>query len=134
MAQLSPHVRRYGGPIVVLVGLAWIIAYFTGELDAIAITEKIHAWNFVIGFTISFIGVALTLIGLEPQGKTQIGNRWAAPLMIASAVIGLVWIIAFYTIGGTSHNLPVLADLGNWNLIVGMGYIVGAFAFAMKWE
>ena len=29
---------------------------------------------------------------------------------------------------------PLVDDLGGWNLVVGMGFIVAAFGFAMKWE
>ncbi|PJJ57614.1 uncharacterized protein UPF0233 [Mumia flava] len=61
----------------------------------------------------------------------KIGNRWAAPLMIACAVIGLVWIVLFYTAG---NDIPVMQDLQGWNLVIGMGFIVAAFGFAMKWE
>jgi hypothetical protein len=61
----------------------------------------------------------------------KIGNRWAAPLMVACAVIGLVWIVAFYTAG---NDIPVMKDLESWNLVIGMGFIVAAFGFAMKWE
>jgi len=64
----------------------------------------------------------------------RIGNRWAAPAMIASAVIGLLWIVTFYTLVNTDHTIPVFSDLGAWNLVIGMGFILAAFGFAMKWE
>lgn len=67
----------------------------------------------------------------KPVKPVKIGNRWAAPLMIACAVIGLVWIVAFYTAG---NDLPIMKDLESWNLVIGMGFIVAAFGFAMKWE
>ncbi len=64
----------------------------------------------------------------------RIGNRWAAPAMIISAVIGLLWIVTFYTLSNTEHEIPLLTDLGAWNLVIGMGFILAAFGFAMKWE
>lgn len=64
----------------------------------------------------------------------RIGNRWAAPAMIISAVIGLVWIVTFYTLINTDHDIPFFTDLGAWNLAIGMGFILAAFGFAMKWE
>ena len=69
--------------------------------------------------------------GPKPQ---KIGNRWAGPAMIVSAVIGLVWIVTFYVLNGTDVNIPVFTDLDSWNLVIGMGFIVAAFGFAMKWE
>lgn len=68
-----------------------------------------------------------------PKAK-RIGNRWAAPAMIASALIGLVWIVIFYVTNGTDVTIPLMTDLGSWNLVIGMGFIVAAFGFAMKWE
>lgn len=69
--------------------------------------------------------------GPKPQ---RIGNRWAAPGMVISAVIGLLWIVVFYTISSTDITIPWYSDLGNWNLVIGMSFIVAAFGFAMKWE
>jgi hypothetical protein len=66
-----------------------------------------------------------------PKGpKAQkIGNRWAGPAMVTSV---------FYVLNGQTIDYPSFlqwyADLGNWNLVVGMGFIVAAFGFAMKWE
>ena len=72
---------------------------------------------------------------VKPQ---RIGNRWAAPAMVASAVIGLLYIVIFYVTNGQVTDWPSYlqwyADLGNWNLVIGMGFIVAAFGFAMKWE
>lgn len=64
----------------------------------------------------------------------RIGNRWAAPAMITTAVIGLIWIVVYYVISGTDIHVPVISDLQGWNLVVGMGFIMAAFGFAMKWE
>ncbi|HPU13953.1 MAG TPA: cell division protein CrgA [Aeromicrobium sp.] len=64
----------------------------------------------------------------------RIGNRWAAPAMVACAVIGLLWIVTFYTLVNTDHTIPFFTDLGPWNLAIGMGFILAAFGFAMKWE
>lgn len=71
----------------------------------------------------------------KPQ---RIGNRWAGPAMATSAIFGLVYIVVFYVVNGQIDSYPSwlqwYADLGNWNLVVGMGFIVAAFGFAMKWE
>ncbi|GAA3520359.1 cell division protein CrgA [Aeromicrobium panaciterrae] len=65
---------------------------------------------------------------------TKIGNRWAGPAMVISAVVGLIWIVVFYTISDGNTEIPFYSDLGQWNLVIGMGFIVAAFGFAMKWE
>ena len=67
----------------------------------------------------------------KPQ---RIGNRWAGPAMVTSGIIGLIWIVVFYTLSNGTTNIPLYSDLGQWNLVIGMGFIVAAFGFAMKWE
>ena len=71
----------------------------------------------------------------KPQ---KIGNRWAGPAMVTSGVIGLVWIVVVYTLSNQTIDDPSWLqwydDLDSWNLVVGMGFIVAAFGFAMKWE
>ncbi len=46
--------------------------------------------------------------------------------------------MVFYVVNGQVNSYPSwlkwYQDLGNWNLVVGMGFIVAAFGFAMKWE
>lgn len=70
----------------------------------------------------------------RPVKPQRIGNRWAAPAMLTSAAIGLIWIVLYYVFANQDNPIPVMSDLGDWNLIIGMGFIVAAFGFSMKWE
>lgn len=70
----------------------------------------------------------------RPVKPQRIGNRWAAPAMLTSAAIGLIWIVLYYVFANGENPIPVMDDLGDWNLIIGMGFIVAAFGFSMKWE
>jgi heme/copper-type cytochrome/quinol oxidase subunit 1 len=54
--------------------------------------------------------------------------------MVTSAIVGLMWIVVFYVISGTDAQIPLYSDLGQWNIVIGMGFILAAFGFAMKWE
>lgn len=58
------------------------------------------------------------------------GGRWVAPAMIACWLLGLAWIVVYYLV----PDLKYMAELGNWNLLVGMGLISLGFVFATKWE
>ncbi|GAA2052038.1 MULTISPECIES: cell division protein CrgA [Streptomyces] len=58
------------------------------------------------------------------------GRRWVAPLMLAMFVIGLAWIVLFYV---TQAELPVAA-LGNWNIVVGFGFIAVGFVVSTQWK
>jgi Cell division protein CrgA len=62
--------------------------------------------------------------------KVGASRRWIAPLMVACWVFGLAWIVVFYLL----PDLPYLRDLGNWNLLIGMGFIALGFVFSTKWE
>jgi hypothetical protein len=70
-----------------------------------------------------------------PAKKTEIdlsggGRRWVAPLMLALFGIGLAWIVVFYV---TDASLPLEA-LGNWNIVVGFGFIAGGFVVSTQWK
>ncbi|MFI1091711.1 cell division protein CrgA [Streptomyces sp. NPDC020917] len=58
------------------------------------------------------------------------GRGWVAPLMLAFFVVGLAWIVLFYV---TQGSLPVDA-LGNWNIVVGFGFIAGGFVVSTQWK
>ena len=57
-------------------------------------------------------------------------RSWVAPLMLAFFLIGLAWIVVFYV---TEGDLPV-GFLGNWNIVVGFGFIAGGFGVSTQWK
>lgn len=59
------------------------------------------------------------------------GGRWVVPTMVTLLVLGLVWIIIYYVAG---QDIPVMSDLGGWNLLIGMGLITGGFVAATQWK
>jgi hypothetical protein len=70
-----------------------------------------------------------------PAAKTagiRLTNRstWVAPVMLAMFLIGLAWIVVFYV---TEGDLPVDA-LGNWNIVVGFGFIAAGFGVSTQWK
>ncbi|MEC3995676.1 cell division protein CrgA [Actinacidiphila sp. DG2A-62] len=61
----------------------------------------------------------------------KLGNRsWVAPLMLAFFIVGLAWIVLFYV---TQGSLPV-DPLGNWNIVIGFGFIAGGFVVSTQWK
>ena len=50
--------------------------------------------------------------------------------MVACWVVGLAWIVTYYI----NPDLKYLRDLGDWNLLVGMGLIAVGFVLSTKWE
>lgn len=66
------------------------------------------------------------------EGKDPLASsRWVAPTMVTLLVLGLIWIVVYYLVG---EELPLVSDLGGWNLLIGMGLIVGGFMTATRWK
>jgi hypothetical protein len=44
-----------------------------------------------------------------------------------------VWIVVYY-ITGQDLSMPVVKDLGQYNLMVGIGFMAVGFVYATHWE
>ncbi|MCX5585708.1 cell division protein CrgA [Streptomyces erythrochromogenes] len=66
----------------------------------------------------------------QPQSIRLTNRSWVAPVMLAFFLIGLAWIVVFYV---TETQLPVEA-LGNWNIVVGFGFIAAGFGVSTQWK
>jgi hypothetical protein len=62
--------------------------------------------------------------------KFKSGRGYVAPLMLALFLIGLAWIVVFYV---SATKLPI-ETLGNWNIVVGFGFIAGGFVVSTQWK
>ena len=57
---------------------------------------------------------------------------WIAPAMVASLIIGLVWIVVFYLAG---NDIGVMRSIGNLgNVAIGFGFIGVGFALSTRWR
>ena len=132
MANIKPI--RLIGPGVIALGVVLMVVEITGLFETSTVFEFLGPWLFVIGLVLVVLGVMLTLIFRDRLAPNLIGNRWAGPMLVVSGLVGLVWLVLFYAFSGSSASLPVIDELGNWNMAVGMGFIIAAFGFATKWE
>jgi hypothetical protein len=64
------------------------------------------------------------------SAKAKVSPRWLAPTMLASLLIGLVWIVVFYV---SQQNYPIHA-LGPVNLVVGFAFLVTGVALSTRWR
>lgn len=66
--------------------------------------------------------------------KTRIkapgSRRWVPPTFITVGLLGVAWLITYYVAG---QYIPFMTDLGNWNILIGMGGMAAAFALATLW-
>jgi hypothetical protein len=127
--------------LLVVLGIAWIAVYVNLAKDAAEAlpgTEPdnplpwmadLGRWNFLIGFGLIFLGLAVSAHKLTPLGR----GRGVVIGMLGCFLIGLVWIVTFYFIG-QEGSVPVMKDLDQYNLLVGIGFMAVGFTFATKWE
>ena len=63
--------------------------------------------------------------------KAPSSRRWVPPTFIAVGLLGVAWLIVFYVAG---YEIPFMAALGNWNILIGMGGMAAAFGIATLWK
>ena len=64
---------------------------------------------------------------VKPPGS----RRWVPPTFITVGLLGVAWLITYYVAG---QYIPFMADLGNWNILIGMGGMAAAFGIATLWK
>jgi hypothetical protein len=124
-------VRTALAAILVVAGIAWICYYDFAVFDD-GTPKKIADlgnWNFLIGFGAVFLGLALSAHPSTPLGR----GRGVVVGMLGCFVLGLAWIVVYY-VTSQSTSIPVISELGNYNLLVGIGFMAVGFIFATKWE
>ncbi len=117
--------------LLVGVGIAWVTFYLVSAQDTgkPAWMADLGDWNFVIGFGAIFLGLGLSAHPSSPLGR----GRGVVVGMLGCFLIGLVWIVVYY-VTGQDLEVPVITDLGNYNLLVGIGFMATGFVFATRWE
>jgi Cell division protein CrgA len=124
-------VRTGLAAVLALAGIAWVVFYSTavrsdGSPSAVA---KIGDWNFLIGFGVLFVGLILAAHPATPLGR----GRGVVVGMLVCFLIGLIWIVVYY-VTNQNAGLPIVRDLGNYNLLVGIGFMASGFVYATRWE
>jgi hypothetical protein len=128
--------------VLVVLGIAWMAVYYTVARDAalavpglkkpsnpLPFMADLEKWNYAIGFGLIFLGLIVSAHKSTPLGR----GRGVVIGMLGCFGLGLLWIVLFYFIGSDS-SVPVMNDLGQYNLLVGIGFMAVGFTFATKWE
>ena len=87
-------------------------------------------WNYVIGFGALMLGLVISAHPMTPLGR----GRGVAPAMLTCFLVGLVWICTFYVFSDDISRVPLMDDLGQKNLLLGIAFMAVGFAFATRWE
>lgn len=126
--------------LLVVLGIAWIAFYYAGvrpdpsDFGAEASGPKFIAdlgnWNYLIGFGLLMVGLSVAAHPSTPLGR----GRGVVVGMLGCFLIGLIWICIFYVFANDLAGIWVFNDLGNYNLLVGIGFMGVGFSFATRWE
>lgn len=117
--------------LLIGVGIAWVAYYLTAVQDdgTPSWMADLRDWNWVIGFGAIFVGLALSAHPRTPLGR----GRGVVVGMLGCFLLGLAWIVVYY-VTAQDMTLPLVSDLGNYNLLVGIGFMAVGFVFATRWE
>lgn len=133
---------------IALVGIAWIVVYDLGPEKHVWAAKNFLAphktslmwmadmknWNYLIGFGLILLGMIVAAHRTTPLGR----GRGVVVGMLFCFLFGLAWVVTYYmTSGGTNppiHKIPVMKDLDQYNLLVGVAFMAVGFSFATKWE
>ena len=127
--------------LLVVLGIAWIAFYYTGvRPDPSAVPPQdpsgpkfigdLGNWNYLIGFGLLMVGLSIAADPSTPLGR----GRGVVVGMLGCFLIGLIWICVFYVFANDLGSIWVFNDLGNYNLLVGIGFMAVGFSFATRWE
>jgi hypothetical protein len=127
--------------LLFVVGVAWIAYYYTQvRADPTVIPAPkagspkfmadLEDWNYLIGFGLIMLGLVVSAHPSTPLGR----GRGVVVGMLACFLVGLLWICTFYVFSDDISGIPVFNDLGQYNLIVGIGLMAVGFTFATRWE
>lgn len=117
--------------LLVVAGIAWVLFYslaVAGDGKPATIGD-LGDWNYLIGFGAVFLGLALAAHPGTPLGR----GRGVVIGMLGSFLLGLAWIVVYY-VTSQDASIPVIRDLGNYNLLVGIGFMAVGFMYATRWE
>ena len=130
--------------VLLLLTVGWFVATIFAttandfpKVGEVPVLFGIGRWNYAIAVALGLAAMSVadrTRPPLKPGEPGKVRNRWAGPAMVATAIFGLVWIVLHYVVVGTDTRIPLYSDLGGWNIVIGMGFILVSFGFAMKWE
>ena len=87
-------------------------------------------WNYVIGFGAFLLGLVVAAHPSTPLGR----GRGVVVGMLGCFLIGLLWICTYYVFSNDLSDMPVFNDLGQYNLMVGIGFMAVGFTYATRWE
>ncbi len=117
--------------LLVGLGIGYIVYYLVAVLDdgTPQRLADLGDWNWLIGFGLVFLGLAVAAKPTTPLGR----GRGVVVGMLGCFLLGLLWIVVYY-ITSQDASVPLIRELGNYNLLVGISFMAVGFVYATHWE
>lgn len=124
-------VRTALAALLGVAGITWIVYYdrFVFDDQTPKRIADLGSWNFLIGFGLLLLGLVLAAHPSTPLGR----GRGVVIGMLGCFLVGLTWIVVYY-VTSQSGTIPVIGELGNYNLVVGIGFMAVGFVYTTRWE
>ena len=61
-------------------------------------------------------------------------RQWVPPTFITVGLLRVLWLVVYYITASVNITIPVITDLGGWNVLIGMGGMAAAFGIATLWK
>ena len=127
--------------VLAVLGIAWLVFYYTvvrvdptvfpaPKAGGPGFMADLGKWNYLIGFGLFMLGLVVSAHPSTPAGR----GRGVVIGMLGCFLVGLLWICTFYVFSNDTSGIPVLNDLGQYNLVVGIALMAVGFTFATRWE
>ena len=126
--------------LLMALGIAWVVYfYLVVRVDPTQAGAKpggpgfmrdLGDWNYAIGFGVFLLGLAFSAHPSTPLGR----GRGVVVGMLGCFLLGLLWICTYYVVSDDPSAIPVMNDLGQYNLMLGIALMAVGFTFATRWE
>jgi Cell division protein CrgA len=133
-------VRFVVAVLLMVLGIAWVAYYYLvvradpsqaqAAAGGPALVRDLGKWNYAVGFGVFLLGLAASAHPATPLGR----GRGVVVGMLACFLVGLLWICTYYVVSNDPSAIPVMNDLGQYNLVLGIALMAVGFTFATRWE
>jgi len=127
--------------VLAVLGIAWLVYYYVvvrvdptavpvPEAGGPAFMADLGNWNYAIGFGLVLLALAISANPSTPLGR----GRGVVVGMLSCFLIVLLWICTYYVFSNDTSGIPIMNDLEQYNLMVGIAFMAVGFTFATRWE
>ena len=60
-----------------------------------------------------------------------VDRSWVPKVFVPLFLLGVLWLIVYYIAG---KQIPGISNLGDWNILIGMGLMAAGFGVATLWK